>query len=379
MKNIVQRAIAAIAAIIITTLSFGVTAEAAEGSPLIITEAAAKCGSQLDKRVSHYEALPECIQGAFMTNGVTITLMSPNEVSDSNKYMGWTWGETWEFKDGEYVRTQNAHSKIYLVSRENSDASTLLHEAGHIVDNLYGGGFPQTKQKWALSSSSEWASLYKKYKTTISGLASTGPKNVYDASEAWAELFMNICLDPAKVQREAPELYEYATGVIASFGAYGSTELPKEHKEAPDVDPQATETIEEPQPEVVYEPEQEAPVETTTETTVETTEAAGINEQADPEEQVPQMTEEKPEQVYVVLSLPEREPEDQRKEQQTEQRPMNDSVELTEEERQEILQMAAASYEADDGSERVAKGFAILATIVLVIIVAKAEKERKED
>lgn len=213
---------------------------------LVVTTAASDDGSQLDKRIDQYNALPEAIKGAFKANGVTITLMSPSEASDSNMYMGWTSSmQCTKYDDGTYEITRYASSRIYLVSREKSDASTLLHESGHLVDNIYCGGWLVTGDSWTLSNSAEWQDLYSRYKGTISGLASTGPKNVYDASEAWAETFMNVCLDPDKVKREAPELYNYTVGVIESFSEYGDTSLPRESVQTVSVEEPAPETEQE--------------------------------------------------------------------------------------------------------------------------------------
>lgn len=249
-----RRTIAALTTIIITIMSLGIKAEAAElpnDGVLIVTTAASDDGAQLDRRIDQYSALPECIRGAFAANGVTITLVSPSEASDSNKYMGWTYHQNWTWQDGAYVRTSAAWSKIYLVSREKSDASTLLHESGHLVDNIYGGGWPQTGENWGISTSAEWLDLYSRYKNTISSLASTGPKNVYDASEAWAETFMNVCLDPEKVKTKAPELYDYTVGIIQSFGEYGDTSLPRETAEKPIIVAEVESEIPEEVPEII--------------------------------------------------------------------------------------------------------------------------------
>lgn len=265
-----KRAIAAIitiATIIATTPITAVASNIPDDGVLVITKDASDDGKQLDKRINQYNALPECIRGVFKANGATIQLTSPTEVSDSNKYMGWTYNTRYERQsDGSCKTTRYAISYIYLVSREKEDASTLLHESGHLVDSFYKGGWPATNQNWNVSTTAEWQDLYSRYKTTISKLASTGPKNVYDASEAWAETFMNVCLDPEKVKTKAPELYDYTRSIIDSFTEYGDTSLPREQQTAA--------AVQEPEPVVENPPVDQTPTETVTEreTAVETPE-----------------------------------------------------------------------------------------------------------
>lgn len=219
-----------IALIILITAAAPLKAEAISApndDVLIVTKCAANEGAQLNKRIRHYKMLPKAIRGSFKARGIKITLVSPSEVSDSNKYRGWTYPEQYVvYKNGKCKLKGYANSKIYLVSREQEDASTLLHEAGHIVDNIYKGGWTKSGKTWTLSESKKWQKLYSKYKTTIKDLASTGPKNVYNAREAWAETFMSVCLNPDKVKREAPELYNYTKSIIKSFKKYGSTSIP---------------------------------------------------------------------------------------------------------------------------------------------------------
>ena len=227
MKKII---VELIALIILITAAAPLKVEAIsvpDDGVLIVTKCAANEGTQLNKRIKHYKMLPKAIRGAFKARGITITLVSPSEVNDSNKYRGWTYPEQYVvYKNGKHKLKGYANSKIYLVSREQEDASTLLHEAGHIVDNIYKGGWTKSGKTWTLSESKKWQKLYSKYKTTIKDLASTGSKNVYNAREAWAETFMSVCLNPDKVKREAPELYDYTKAVIKSFKKYGSTSIP---------------------------------------------------------------------------------------------------------------------------------------------------------
>lgn len=205
MKKIKKLFTAAIAAVLISTVSFTTSVFAA------IPIAETTSDTYNSEAETYYNMLPSGIREAFESQGWTIHIKDIDTVNAEAVSLGANLSED------EYVAgfTETNSKTIVLVDQYTGYA--LNHEMGHYVDIVLNN---------ETSQSDTFSAIYASEKDLLDGGSNDYAQT--DSSEYFAEAFREYIECAGYLQSTCPETYEYIDSIVSQYGGtttLGVTEL----------------------------------------------------------------------------------------------------------------------------------------------------------
>ncbi len=169
-----------------------------------------------------FNRTPLEIWDLFIQEGIKIYVMQSAAKFNSNggAIAGTTYGATVYYNtSSKKIYNVTAPIEVYVYSNTNSP-DAFFHECGHALDYIaeYITGY--YKGNRAISTSSQWQTIFSKYAQTMASFDAFASGNMGDSVEGFAEAYRLYLRYPQQLKSFCPEVYSFVDSQIVKYTAY---------------------------------------------------------------------------------------------------------------------------------------------------------------